>query len=198
MKTLAALTLACSFTSCALGGVDWVDYGDNPEENPKYLEDMMAAGTPGAAHKSLAAAVGTFSVEGKMWNSPGSESMPMQATAKTVAVLGGRYIVEEFKSSFMGQPFEGRLTRGYDNVTKRYWSHWCDSMSTGYSLSHGTETKPGTIELVGTTYDILTPKGRTARMSTHVTGDGTYTMKMFDTRQGGGEFQVMELNYTRK
>ena len=36
------------------------------------------------------------------------------------------------------------------------------------------------------------------RSTIHITGDDTYTMKMFDSREESGEFQVMELNYTRK
>ena len=36
-----------------------------------------------------------------------------------------------------------------------------------------------------------------SRMTTTDNGDGSYTMKMFDTREDSGEFQSMELRYTR-
>ena len=85
----------------------------------------------------------------------GADPMPMQATARTEVLLGGRYIVEEFKSDFMGMPFEGRLIQGYDNLTQQYWSLWTDSMSTGYWISHGTETSPGKVEFEGTVIDIV-------------------------------------------
>ena len=52
-------------------------------------------------------------------------------------------------------------------------------------------------EFEGTATDILTPNGRSTRMMTTTNGDGSYTMKMFDTRKDSGEFQSMELHYTR-
>ena len=75
--------------------------------------------------------------------------MPMPSTASIKVLLGGRQTVEEFKSDFMGMPFEGRLLQGYDNVTQRYWCVWTDNMSTGCMISYGTETSPGTIEYLG-------------------------------------------------
>ena len=70
-------------------------------------------------------------------------------------------------------------------------------MGTGYSLTHGTETSPRHVEFRGTATDILTPNGRPMRMTTTDNGDGSYTMKMFDTRKDSGEFLSIELHYTR-
>ena len=198
MKILLPLGLLFAAASCASNGsVEWVDYGDDPMMNPQYIEDVTAAGTPAAQHEALAARAGTWQVEGKVWMAPGADSMPMIATAKVEVLLGGRSVLEEFKSNFMDMPFEGRLVQGYDNVTERYWCLWTDNMSTGYWLSHGTETSPGTIELKGTAIDLLTPKGRPVRMTTITREDGSYTMKMFDLNQEQGEFQSMELLYSR-
>ncbi len=199
VKTAFPVTVALtlSLISCTSNRVDWVDYGADPMQNPQYMTDMMQAGAPGPQHEMLASYVGNWAVDGKMWMAPGTDPMPMVATAKTESLMGGRYIVEAFKSDFMGQPFEGRLVQGYDNITGKFWSMWSDSMSTGYSISHGTETSPGHIEYVGTATDILTPSGRSVRMTTTDNGDGTYTMRMYDTREGTEEFQVMELNYKR-
>lgn len=201
MKILAPLSLsfALAIASCnsVSQNVDWVDYGADPMQNPQYMQDMMAAGAPGAEHKAMADRAGTWKVEGMMWMAPDTEAMPMTATAKTEAILGGRFLVEEFKSSFMGEPFEGRLIQGYDNLTNEHWTVWTDNMSTGCYISRGTETKPGHVEFHGTAADILTPEGRPTRMTTTDNGDGTYTMMMFDTRKDSGEFKVMELHYSR-
>ena len=200
MKILAPLALSLAFASCnsLTDSVDWVDYGDDMLQNPRYMADMTAAGATGPRHAALASRAGSWNVEGKMWMAPGAEPMPMNATARTEVLLGGRTIIEEFKSDFMGMPFEGRLLQGYDNLAEQYWSLWTDSMGTGYWISHGTETAPGHVEFHGTAHDILTPNGRPARMTTTDNGDGSYTMKMFDTREGSGEFQSMELRYTRE
>ena len=201
MKTLLPLVLSLSVIACSstdkTGSVEWVDFGDDPMQNPAYMEAMAAAGTPGAPHEVLTSRAGRWKVDGKTWMAPGTEPMPMVATARTEVILGGRYVVEEFKSDFMGQPFEGRLTQGYDNVTQRYWSMWTDSMSTSCWVSYGTEVSPGVIEFRGTANDILTPNGRPTRMTTSMNEDGSYTMRMYDTRDGSEEFQSMELHYTR-
>jgi len=197
MKFLAPLALCLAVVSCNSQSVDWVDYGEDPMQNPQYMTDVTAVGTPGPQHKLLASHAGSWKVEGQMWMAPGADPMPMQARANIKVLLGGRSIVEEFKSDFMGMPFEGRLLQGFDNLTQQYWCLWTDNMSTGYWISRGTETSPGTIELVGTANDILTPNGRPTRTTTTDNGDGSYTMKMYDTRKDGGEFQSMELRYSR-
>ena len=166
-------------------------------QNPQYMADMTAAGTPGTQHETLASRAGAWKVEGKMWMAPDTDPMPMTATANIKVLLDGRYTIEEFKSDFMGMPFEGRLISGYDNISGQYWNVWFDNMSTGPYVSHGTEALPGQVELVGTAKDILTPGGRQNRMTITDHGDGSHTMKMFDVREGTGEFQVMELHYTR-
>jgi hypothetical protein len=199
MKSLIPLAFSLALTSCQADSskVDWVDYGEDPMQNPQYMTDMTAAGAPGPQHQMLANHAGSWKVEGKMWMTPDAEEAPMTATATTQSLLGGRYIVEDYQSDFMGAPFVGRLMRGYDNVSGKFWSVWVDYMSTGHYVAHGTETSPGHVELIGTAADILTPGGRQTRMTFTDTGDGSYTMKMFDTREGTGEFQVMELHYTR-
>lgn len=198
MKYLPTLALWLTILSCNLPErVEWVDYGEDPMQNPQYMTDMTAAGAPGSQHEALARHAGSWKVEGKVWMEPGADPVPMQATAEVEVLFDGRYIVEEFKSDFMGMPFEGHLMQGYDNLNQQYWTLWTDNMSTGYMLSHGTETSPGKIELAGTAIDLLTPKGRPFRMTTTDNGDGSFTMKMFDTRKIGGEFQSMELLYTR-
>jgi hypothetical protein len=199
VKILTPLVLSLALASCnsATERVDWVDYGDDMMQNPQYMADMTAAGATGPQHEALASRAGSWIVAGKMWMGPGAESMPMTATATIEVVLGGRYTVEEFKSDFMGMPFEGRLMQGYDNIGQQYWSLWTDTMSTGYWISTGTETSPGHVEFSSTVHDILTPNGRPSRMTTTDNGDGSYTMKMYDTREGSDEFVSMELHYTR-
>lgn len=199
MKILPLLALPLAIASCTStsNDVEWVDYGPEPMQNPQFLQDMTAAGTPGPQHEALARRVGSWKVEGQMWMEPGAPAMPMTATAEVESILGGRYIVEEFRSDFMGMPFEGRLMQGYDNLTGRYWSVWVDNMSTSCWISYGQETEPGVIEFHGTGRDILTPKGRPMRMVIRTDEDGGCTMKMFDTRPEGGEFCSMELHYTR-
>jgi hypothetical protein len=128
---------------------------------------------------------------------PGGEATPRTATAQIEALFDGRFIVEEFSSDMMGQPYEGRLMQGYDNITERYWSIWVDSMNTGAWVYYGHEVEPGLIEFRGTGHDVFTPTGRPARLTVTTDGDEGYTMHMYDHRPGVDEYVVMELVYRR-
>ena len=65
MKCLSLLALCLAAAACnSTGSVEWVDYGGDTMQNPQYMTDMMAAGTPGAEHAALASLVGSWKVEG--------------------------------------------------------------------------------------------------------------------------------------
>lgn len=178
--------------------VEWKDFGENPMANPEFMKEWQASGTPGEAHAQLAKTAGEFTVDGKMWMGPGQDAMPTTATASRKMVLGGRYLIEEYKSDFMGMPFEGMLIQGYDNLHGENFSIWIDSMSTWPSISHGKWNDEGVLDLHGVMHDVMTPNGRPTRSTVTKGADGGGTMSMFDTLPDGGEFKVMELNYTRK
>lgn len=177
--------------------VQWKDYGEDPMANPQFMQDWMAAGAVGEHHKELQATVGTYEVAGKMWMAPDAEAMPSTATATRKSILGGRYVVEEYKSSFMGMPFEGMLVQGYDNLSQEYVTVWMDSMSTWPSISRGKARADGVIELGGTMKDVMTPGGRPSRTTLQETEGGGCVMSMYDSMPEG-EFKVMELSYTKK
>lgn len=177
--------------------VEWVDYGEDPMANPKFMADLMTAGAPGENHKQMAESVGEFKVTGKMWMEPGAEAMPTTATASRKTVLGGRYVIEEYKSDFMGMPFEGMLIQGYDNLAGEHVSIWMDTWSTWPTISSGNHDDQGVLHLRGTMRDVMTPKGRPSHSAISGESQDGGTMSMYDTRPGGGEFKVMELTYER-
>ncbi|QDU83147.1 hypothetical protein Pla163_02440 [Planctomycetes bacterium Pla163] len=208
IRLLVTLALSFALTGCNSTGdhhrgihdrsqVEWVDWGDDPMANPAFMEAMGAAGALGPQHAMLAARAGTWKVEGAYWMAPGGEATPMTATARITSLFGGRFTVESFASEMMGTPYEGLLHQGFDNVTQRYWSIWVDNMNTGVWISHGTEIEPGLIEYHGVNRDIFTPDGRPSRMTVKNNGDGSYTMHMYDFREGTDEYVVMELTYSR-
>lgn len=176
----------------------WKDYGEDPMANPQFMTDWTASAAVGEQHELLAKSAGEFDVKGKMWMSPDAEPMAMVATAKRHMILGGRYLVEEFKSDFMGMPFEGMMIQGYDNLAKEPFAIWIDSMSTWPSISRGKQGEDGVMHLEGIMKDVMTPGGRPSRSEVVDTEDGGGVMRMFDSLPGGGEYEVMELTYERK
>lgn len=175
--------------------VQWKDYGEDPMANPQFMQDWMASAEVSEHHEALGQTTGSYEVAGKMWMSPEGEAMPTTATSTRKSILGGRYLIEEYKSSFMGMPFEGVLVQGYDNLAQEHVSIWMDSMSTWPSISRGKEGEDGKIHYRGVMKDVMTPGGRPSSSTIEHHEGGGWTMAMFDATPDGKEFKVMELQY---
>ncbi|MEW6071395.1 MAG: DUF1579 domain-containing protein [Planctomycetota bacterium] len=174
-----------------------VDWGENPMENPEFLKAMEAAAALRPEHAEIAKTAGTWDVENKMTMQPGAEPVSFSGTSTNRMVLGGRYLVEEYKSELMGMPFEGILILGYDNLADEYVSIWFDNMSTWPSIARGKKQTDGKVVQTGEMKDVLTPGGRPYRHVSWEEGDelrGT----MYDTLPDGTEFVMMEMTYRRK
>jgi hypothetical protein len=198
---IAAQALACAtLIACQSTDQDitWVDYGDNPMENPQFMEDMTIAGMPGEHHARLAGYAGTWDVAGLWFAYPGAEAFPMTGTSTMRMILGGHYMLEEYKSEFMGEPFEGLLIQGYDNLRQDYFTIWMDSTSTGTMMSRGTRDERGVLHTSGTSYDLITPGGRPMRTTVTENGTREVVMRMYDTTRDGEEFLSMQMTYTRR
>lgn len=175
--------------------------GTPPEMSPEekaMMEAYQKAGTPGPQHQKLAESAGTYDVKVKSWNAPGAPPEESNATATRTVDLGGRIIVERFDGTMMGQPFTGRSTMGFDNVTGKYWATWTDSMSTGMMMSEGTCDEKDVCTFVGSWNDPLTKTKMTSRFVTRRTGPKTEFFEMFSTGADGKETKSMEMTYTKK
>ena len=79
----------------------------------------------------------------KGWMKPGDKAQESTGTAEHMWVLGGRYLKQDFKGTWAGQPFEGTGYTGYDNVRQEYQTMWLDNMATGMMQVSGS-FEPGT------------------------------------------------------
>lgn len=165
-------------------------------------EAMMAAwqkaGTPGEQHAMLAKSAGHWTARVKTWMEPGGEPTVEEGTFHRELDLDGRVLQEKFTGSFFGQPFHGRSTTGYDNVTGRWWSTWTDSMSTGLMVMWGEwSDKEKAVVYLGESADPMT--GEMVKMKAIVRhpSDGEEVMEMFDLRSGE-PVKTMEIHSTRK
>lgn len=151
---------------------------------------------PGSQHHALMKAVGTWTVDCKFWMQPGAP-MESKGSAVFTSLLGGRYLRQEYKGTFMGQPFDGIGCTGFNNATQKYEDVWIDSMGTGMMIMTGTETKPGKVwEFSGSSAG---PDGTESKMRSvmTMTSDDEHVVEMFGT-EGGVERKWMELKYTRE
>lgn len=168
---------------------------DSVAMQKKWMEYM----TPGEVHKQLAMDNGNWNEDVTMWMAPDAKPMMSKSTAMSKMILGGRYQEMTHKGTFMGQPFEGIGTLGYDNASKKMVSSWVDNMGTGIMYMSGDYGgKSKTIEFKGEVTDPMTGKVKPSREIFTMVDDNTRKMEMYDVTPDGKEFKCMEITMTRK
>ncbi|MGH7244077.1 MAG: DUF1579 domain-containing protein [Phycisphaerales bacterium] len=166
--------------------------------DPQKAKEMQQSMEPGEQHKLLLQFVGDWDVKAKMWMAPGAPPMESVGVATTKPDFGGRFVFMTYKSDMMGQPFEGRLTMGYNNSAKQNEAVWIDNMSTGMWISTGSASSDGKVFTYTGTF--VEPDGskKTTREVTTFSSPNNYVSEFFETGADGKENKMMELTYTRK
>lgn len=170
------------------------------EMSPEMAASMAAweaAGALGPEHAKLAAMAGTWDVTSTMWMPGAPEPTVSVGVAERTLRLGGRVLAENFTAEMMGQPFEGMAHTGYDNVTKRWWSTWSDTMSTAVIVLYGDSKDESTDEFSGTMTDPVGGLPIAMRIVIALTPDRE-VHTFYETHTGASEVKSMELVYVRK
>ncbi|MCF0061454.1 DUF1579 domain-containing protein [Dyadobacter chenwenxiniae] len=96
-------------------------------------------------HQQLQSLIGNWKGTTKTWFEPGvlADESPMEGTIRSI--LGGRFVLHEYKGSLTDQSFEGIAIYGYDVPNNNFQSAWIDSihMGTRIMLSSGAPTASG-------------------------------------------------------
>jgi hypothetical protein len=173
---------------------DWV-----PVDSATAMQKMMEAGTPGEQHKLLAKADGKWTAETTMWMSPGAPPVTAKSVATNKMILGGRYQETTFKGDFMGMPYEGTSTTGYDNIKKVFFTTWMDNMSTMIMNMEGNwDDATKTINFKGKM--ICPGNGKECEMREvyKMVDNNHHLMEMYGPdMQTGKEYKSMEIKFTR-
>jgi Protein of unknown function (DUF1579) len=183
---LAALCLV--FTASVAGAQD------KPAAAPPGMPPMPKAGPE---HELLKSDVGTWdaTVESFM---PGAPQPMVSKGTETNTLVGGMWLVTDFKSDMMGEPFQGHGVSGWDPTKKKYVGTWVDTMSTGLGLSESTydaatKTMTGTFEGPGPAGEIMKMK------STVVLKDAdTRVFTMSGPGPDGKDTTMMRITYKRR
>ena len=161
------------------------------------MEKWAKFATPGPAHERFKKLVGKWNANVKFWFTPDAPPSESQGISTFKLIFGGRYMVQEFEGTAMGQPFTGMGISGFDNFRREYFDTWLDSMGTSIMVSWGTETN-GTVEFKGTVDDFMTDRRDVpARSVASWIDDNTHKVEMFCVAPNGQEFQNMEIIFTR-
>jgi hypothetical protein len=168
-----------------------------PEQKAE-MEAYMKAGALGPQHQWLASTAGTYDMKIRSWHEPSGPAMEEAGTATRRMILDGRVLAEDVTSTMMGTPFTGHGTRGFDNVSGKYWSTWTDSMSTGIMVSEGACDAKNACTFIGSWNDPIKKGPVKARMTTRWTGPTTEVFEMYGPGKDGKEMKMMEITYTKK
>jgi hypothetical protein len=201
---MKARSLAVSLSLLALAALPVLaqDKPKEPAAAPGMSADMEAmqkAAAPGEPQKKLARLAGDWTVTTRAWMAPGQPPMEAPGTMHGEVLMGGRYVEHTWKGSFMGQPFEGRGTDGYDNVGKMYVSSWVDNMGTGIMHMTGTCDQP--VKVCTYTGDVWDPmSGKKTSMKEVITwaDDNNFKNEMYGPGPDGKEMKWMEIVAKRK
>ena len=197
---MKARSLAVSLSLLALAALP-VLAQDKPKapDMSADMEAMQKAASPGEPQKKLARLAGDWTATTRAWMAPGQPPMESPGTMHGEVLMGGRYVEHTWKGSFMGQPFEGRGTDGYDNVGKMYVSSWVDTMGTG--IMHMTGTCDAPVKVCTYTGDVWDPmSGKKTSMKEVITwtDDNNFKNEMFGPGPDGKEMKWMEIVAKRK
>lgn len=175
------------------------------ESAPLSEEEMqkrwMAYATPSDGHKYLEYFVGSWKGTAKMWMAPDSKPVEHVQTAMGKMVMGGRYLEAHIKGDYMNMPFEGRQLVGFDNMKKKFISHWFDNMGTGFYPSEGTLDKEGkTRSESGVWVCPITGGDLKVRIISKIIDKDKFMMQIYTSggMYGSREFKSMEAVYSRQ
>ena len=162
------------------------------------MKAMMAYSTPGDIHQMLAKTVGSWHGDITMWMQPGAAPVKTVGESTYEMILGGRYLQSKNTGNFMGAPFEGIGTIGYDNAKKVLVNSWIDNMGTGMMYLTGTwDAANKTMNFTGSMVDPIAGGDVKVRQVFKLVDDNTQIMEMYSITNGK-EFKNMEIKYTRK
>lgn len=154
--------------------------------------------TPGEVHKMIASWDGEWNEEITLWQAPGAPPSKSTASGVNKMILGGRYQESKHIGNFMGMPFEGQSTIGWDNARKILISTWVDNFGTGIIYMEGTwDDKSKTANFKGTMTEPVTGKLTNIREVFKIVDNNTQLMEQYAT-QDGKEYKSMEIKFTRK
>ena len=164
-------------------------------EQKAQMEAWMKVMTPGKPHQEMATKVGVWEGTVSMWDAPGAPPQVNQARAERTMGLGGRVLIDHWKGTMMGMPFEGMGMSGYDNANGKSWSTWSDSFTTGLMTSSGKcdpDPKKG-CDFSGNYVDSRTGKDKQNRSTVSWPSADEERMEMFEIGADGKEWKNMEI-----
>jgi hypothetical protein len=156
---------------------------------------------PTQQHKLLAKEVGSWSAEvttwmGEDWTTDPDAEPTVSEGVETNKMLGGFWLMSDFKGDFGGMPFAGHSMVGYDPKQEKYVASWVDSMTPTAMKMTGTYDEDTDTFTYITKSMGMDGKEVTGKSVHKYEGDDVRTVTMYDL-QDGKEIKSMVIKYER-
>ncbi len=169
------------------------------KEEQEMMNLWQEYATPGRPHENFKYFEGLWNGDLKMWMAPEVSPSISKGKAKGEVIMGGRYLIMKYESTFEGMKFEGMSILAYDNARKKFQSFWIDNFGTGIYPLEGTcsnDFKECIDE--GEWYDPIKKKNYKVKIITKKINDDSFRNEMFITYPNEKQFKSMESIYTRE
>jgi hypothetical protein len=173
------------------------------EKKPPSMEEMMAAwakyGSPGKEHEIFKSLAGKFNAEVSM-QMPGAPAPEKSTgTMDNELLYGGRYVMQTYKGTMMGKPFEGGGLWAFDKLKNKYVSIWIDDMSTMVMVAEGAAdgSDANTVTTTTKCFDPIANKDKEIRTVLKVADKDHHTYESYEKGDDGKEMKTLTIQYTR-
>jgi hypothetical protein len=171
-----------------------------PAPAPTQAEMMAAwqkAATPGPEHAVLKNFDGKWTTHVVSMMDP-AHPETNDGTAEGTLTMGGRYVRVAHHGTMMGQPFEGEMLLGFDNLAKRYTASWIDNSGTAITMYEGTyDAAKKSLTMMAHFTDPMTGKPIHTKGVTTFTGADAMTYDEFTPGPDGKPMKVLHIDFKR-
>ena len=155
------------------------------------------AASPGPQHAALKNYEGKWSSHVTSMMDPAHPEVS-DGTSEGTMELGGRFVHVAHHGTMMGQPFEGAMLLGYDNLAKKYTAAWVDNFGTAITPYTGTyDAAKKTFTMSAHFTDPLTGKQVQTRGVTAFPTPDTMTYDEFSPGPDGKPVKMLHIDFKR-
>jgi hypothetical protein len=161
-------------------------------------QDTPPMPKPGPEHELLKRDVGVWDATVEMMSPQGGAPVVSKGIETSTLGPGGLWLLSDFKSEMMGQPFQGHGITGYDPSKRKYIGTWVDSMSSGLGLVESTYDRAARKMTGSFAGPDATGQTVNLKMVTEYKDDDTRVFTMYMIGPDGKETPSMRITYKRR